>query len=288
MQELKLSIGERAMFWDPEENGAEPPQNGISHVPLPGLSALVHKLQLRHRMWFCDGRLSFIIQEINPSSVLAQMEKGTISLKSSNSIFLPDSPSPFAVLTPQDTALLESFQKQRIIPDWIALSLVGSADDVRYGRQTVREILGKKPRIMAKFETQQALDAMEEILEEADGIMVARGDLGLALNYIRLPEAQETLVAAARRAEKPVVVATQALEAFAETGMPQRAELSDLSLIARQRADAVMLGKETVFSPRPIETIRFAIEMLTYETRRFEGNSRTRSMGMAEPHTVSP
>jgi pyruvate kinase len=288
MQELKLSVGDRAMFWDPEQNGSEPPQNGIPHVPLPGLSALVPKLQLRHRMWFCDGRLSFIIHEIDRGSVLAQMEKGAISLKSSNSIFLPDSPSPFSVITPQDSALLESFREQRIIPDWIALSLVGSADDVRYGRQATREILGKKPRIMAKFETQQALGAMEEILEEADGIMVARGDLGLALSYIRLPEAQDTLVAAARRAGKPVVVATQALEVFAETGMPQRAELSDLSLIARQRADAVMLGKETVFSPRPIETIRFAIEVLTHETRRFERGSRAMSMGMTERHTVSP
>jgi pyruvate kinase len=111
---------------------------------------------------------------------------------------------------------------------------------------------------------------MEDIISEADGVMVARGDLGLAVGYIRLPEAQENLVAAARRAGKPVVVATQTLEVFAETGLPQRAELSDLSLIARQRADAVMLGKETVFSPRPIETIRFAVEMLTYETRRFE------------------
>ncbi len=288
MQEMKLSVGDRALFWDPEHNGAEPPQNGIPHVPLPGLSALVPKLQVRHRMWFCDGRLSFIIHEIERGSVLAQMEKGTIPLKSSNSIFLPDSPSPFTVITPQDSALLESFREQRIIPDWIALSLVGSADDVRHARQATREILGKKPRIMAKFETQQALAAMEEILEEADGIMVARGDLGLALSDIRLPEAQETLVAAARRAGKPVVVATQALEVFAETGMPQRAELSDLSLIARQRADAVMLGKETVFSPRPIETIRFALELLTYETRRFERSSRARSAGMAEPHTVSP
>lgn len=288
MQEMKLSIGDRALFWDPEHNGAEPPQNGIPHVPLPGLSALVPKLQVRHRMWFCDGRLSFIIQEIDRGSIVAQMEKGAISLKSSNSIFLPDSPSPFTVITPQDCALLEAFREQRIIPDWIALSLVGSAEDVRYARQATREILGKKPRIMAKFETQQALDGIEEILEEADGIMVARGDLGLALSYVRLPEAQETLVAAARRAGKPVVVATQALEVFAETGMPQRAELSDLSLIARQRADAVMLGKETVFSPRPIEVIRFAIEVLTYETRRFERNARARSMGMAEPHTVSP
>jgi pyruvate kinase len=71
------------------------------------------------------------------------------------------------------------------------------------------------------------------------------------------------------------VVATQVLEAFAETGLPQRAELSDLSLIARQRADAVMLGKETVFSPRPLDCIRLACEVLTHETRRFERAARS-------------
>ena len=104
--------------------------------------------------------------------------------------------------------------------------------------------------------------------------MVARGDLGLAVGYMRLPSIQEQLVAAARQAGKITVVATQVLEVFAETGMPLRAELSDLSLVARQRADAVMLGKETVYSPRPIECIRFAREVMTYETRRFENCSR--------------
>lgn len=136
---------------------------------------------------------------------------------------------------------------------------------------------------MAKFETEQALSCVDEIINAADGIMVARGDLGLAVGYIRLPEAQERLVAAARSAGKPVVVATQALEIFAETGLPQRAELSDLSLIARQRADAVMLGKETVFSPRPIECIRFAAQMLSHETRRFEKAARLEAQ-KALPH----
>jgi pyruvate kinase len=102
--------------------------------------------------------------------------------------------------------------------------------------------------------------------------MVARGDLGLAVGYTRLPEVQEQLVDLARRAGKPVVVATQVLEIFAETGLPQRAELWDLSLIARQRADAVMLGKETVFSARPLESIRLAQDVLTHETRRFEAS----------------
>ena len=128
---------------------------------------------------------------------------------------------------------------------------------------------------MAKIETVTAVECAEDIINAADGIMVARGDLGLAIGYVRLPEVQERLVAAARQAHKPVVVATQIVEMFAETGLPERAELSDLSMIARQRANAVMLGKETVFSPRPIECIRLAREVLAYETQRFERFSQT-------------
>jgi len=286
MQELPLSVGDRVLFWDPIDGVTEPVQNGTVHVPLPGLTGLISKLKENNRMWFCDGRLSFIIQQLHHSSVLAQMEKGTIPLKSSNSIFLPDSPSPFAVMTSEDRTLLQSFRTKRLRPDWLALSLVGSPEDVICARREARELLGTETKIMAKFETEQALNWMEDIISEADGVMVARGDLGLAVGYIRLPEAQENLVAAARRAGKPVVVATQTLEVFAETGLPQRAELSDLSLIARQRADAVMLGKETVFSPRPIETIRFALEMLTYETRRFERASSLEDQVSSTAQTV--
>ena len=123
---------------------------------------------------------------------------------------------------------------------------------------------------MAKIETQSAVDHVESILAVADGTMVARGDLGPAVRFIGLPEAEARIVAAARRAGKPVVVATQILEYYAEHGIPLRSEISGLALIARENPDAIMLGKETVFSPRPIECIRFATEILTYETRRLE------------------
>ena len=170
--------------------------------------------------------------------------------------------------------MLKAFVAQDLHPDWIALSLIASPDDVREARAEVRSCLGSNVKIMAKFETVAAVERADEIIDESDGIMVARGDLGLAVGYIRLPEVQERLVQLARRANKISVVATQVMEGFAETGLPQRAELSDLSLIARQRADVVMLGKETVFSPRPIDCIRLARELLTYETRRFEQAAR--------------
>jgi pyruvate kinase len=239
-------------------------------IPLPGLAELCPKLKRNHRMWFCDGRLSFVVDELNGSWVVARLESGVIPLKSSNSVFLPDSPSPFSTITSADRDLMVSLGAENLLPDWVALSLISSPEDVRSARSEIREVLGSEVKIMAKFETVLAVECGADIINDADGIMVARGDLGLAVGYTKLPEVQEELVAAARKAGKPVVVATQILEVFAETGLPQRAELSDLSLIARQRADVIMLGKETVFSPRPLECIRFAREILSYETSRFE------------------
>jgi len=275
MKELHLALLDRVLFWDPELGSAAPVENGAATVPLPGLAALCLKLRPKHRLWFCDGRLSFVVDELSESSVLARLDQGTIPLKSSNSVFLPDSPSPFSTMTPPDNELLRALTAEGIRPDWIALSLISSPEDVRAARLEIRQLCKGEVKLMAKFETRTAVECAEDIIKDADGVMVARGDLGLAVGYVQLPGVQERLVAAARKAGKPAVVATQILEGFAETGLPQRAELSDLSLIARQRADVIMLGKETVFSPRPIECIRFAREVLAYETRRFERASRS-------------
>jgi pyruvate kinase len=270
MQDLRLAVGDKVLFWDPETITEMPGKNGAWPVPLPGLQEVVKRLAPKQRILFCDGRLTFVVDQLQEGLVAAHLADGTIPLKASNSIFLPDSASGFRPITQLDRDLMKEFDAAGIIPDWVALSLIASPQDVREGRAEVRKLLGKEVRIMAKFETVGAVECAEEMIDMADGLMVARGDLGQAVGYHRLPEVQERLVAAGRRAGKPVVVATQILETFASTGLPQRAELSDLSLIARQRADVMMLGKETVFSPRPLDCIRLACEVLTHETRRFE------------------
>lgn len=270
MQDLSLAVGNKVLFWDPESATKAPHKNGAWPVPLPGLQELMHKLAPGQRMWFCDGRLHFVVDKIRDGLIAAHLAEGTIPLKSSNSLFLPDSSTGFTAITQPDGALLSEFGAAKVIPDWVALSLIASPQDVCEGRAEARKHLGKDIRVMAKFETVAAVECADAIIDVADGVMVARGDLGLAVGYARLPGVQEQLVEAARWAGKPVVVATHILETFAATGIPQRAELSDLSLIARQRADAIMLGKETVFSPRPLECIRLACEVLTHETRRFE------------------
>jgi pyruvate kinase len=274
MTALHVHAGDRVIFWDPQVEASEPVINGYPRVPLPRLFELLPKLRPAHRLWFCDGRLRFLVDEVRDASLVARVLEGVIPLKASNSIFLPDTPTPFTPITADDGGLLDSFAAAKVTPEWVALSLISSPEDVRAARKEVRRRVGRTDKIMAKFETVAAVECAEDIINAADGIMVARGDLGLAVGPVRLREVQERLVNAARRAQKPVVVATQVLEMFAETGIPQRSELSDLSLIARQRANAVMLGKETVFSPRPIECIRLAREVLAYETRRFERLSR--------------
>jgi pyruvate kinase/thymidylate kinase len=270
MKDLQLEAGARVLLWDSQRQAEPPVEAGAASVPLPQLQGLLGKIATGHRIWFCDARLEFVVDEVRGDGLLARLTRGAIPLKSSNSIYLPDSASPFTMVTEDDLTLLDRFAQAGIVPDWVALSLISTPEDVLAGRKKIERHLGQRVCVMAKFETQAAVDCVEPILEVADGAMVARGDLGPAVRFVGLPEAQSRIVAAFRRAGKPVVVATHILEYYAEHGVPLRAEISGLSLIAQENPDAIMLGKETVFSPRPIDCIRFATEVLTYETRRLE------------------
>jgi pyruvate kinase len=269
MEELRLEVGAAATFWDPESAASPPSGVDGAAVPLPGLRRLVGQVARGHRLWFCDGQLEFLVADVGADKVVAHLVRGRTPLKASNSLYLPDAPAPFMMLTPEDDRLLSAFAQQDLVPDWISLSLVSSAEDVRIGREELRRHFGPaRFRTMAKIETAPAVEGIEAILQEADAIMVARGDLAPAVGFIRLPETQQRLIEAAKRAGQPVVVATQILEHFAEVGTPKRSELSDLSLLAAQAPDAVLLCKETAYSPRAIECIRLARDVLAHETRR--------------------
>ncbi len=273
MAEARLSVGDLVRFWDSEIDGVAPGGSGFLPVPLPGLREFIDRLAPGQSMWFCDGRLDFVIERVVEDHVTARLASGGVPLKSSNSLFLPETPGAFSPITPADAKLLQSFLEAKEVPDWVALSLIAAPEDVREAAAQIHRRMGGDVRIMAKFETAAAVACAEEIIQEADGIMVARGDLGLAVGYGRLPGVQEDLAEAGRRANKEVIVATQVLEVFAETGVPQRAELTDLAVAARQQATAIMLGKETVFSPRPIECIRFAREVMACEVQRLKAHS---------------
>jgi pyruvate kinase len=270
MDELSPAVGAVVVFHDPSAGAGAAPSDAPHRVPLPGLNALLSKLSPGQRMLFLDGRVEFRVEAVYPAHVSARWQRGEHPLKAGNSLFLPDSRSPFLMVTPEDVAILRGLAEDGTVPDWVALSLVSSAEDVEAGREAVRAVFPGPVRIMAKVETRAAVEDQLAIVRQADGIMVARGDLGQAVPFEELPGAQEDLVRVARAAGKITVVATQFLEVFAETGVPQRPELSDLALAARQRATAIMLGKETVYSKRPIESIRLAASVLEAEARRLQ------------------
>jgi pyruvate kinase len=135
--------------------------------------------------------------------------------------------------------------------DWIALSFVQRPEDVLEARTLVRG----RAAILSKIEKPAAVTAFAEILEVSDGIMVARGDLGVELPVQNVPPIQKRLVRACRAAAKPVIVATQMLESMIESPVPTRAEVSDVATAIYEGADAVMLSAESAAGAYPIEAV---------------------------------
>lgn len=156
-------------------------------------------------------------------------------------------------LTKKDEEDLRAGVKAGI--DFVALSFVRQAQDIRTLRAFLDD-LNSPAKIIAKIEDQAGVRNMKEIIQEADCIMVARGDLGIEIDYHRLPLVQTDLVAACREAGKPVIIATHLLETMITSPMPTRAEISDISNAIREQADAIMLSGETTVGKYPLESVQ--------------------------------
>ncbi len=139
--------------------------------------------------------------------------------------------------------------------DFVALSFVRQAEDIRVLRRFL-DSLGSKAMIIAKIEDQAGVKNMAAIIKEADAVMVARGDLGIEIDYHRLPLVQTELIEACRAQGKPVIIATHLLESMISSPMPTRAEISDVSHAIREQADAVMLSGETTVGKYPLESVQ--------------------------------
>jgi pyruvate kinase len=138
--------------------------------------------------------------------------------------------------------------------DFVALSFVRGGEDVQALR-TLLESLGSKARIVAKIEDQMGLKNLEAIVKAADAVMVARGDLGIEIDYHILPLVQDRIVAMCQAEGKPVIIATHLLESMISAPMPTRAEVSDVSTAVREQADAIMLSGETTTGLYPLECV---------------------------------
>ncbi len=162
---------------------------------------------------------------------------------------VPDVVLPLSPLTDKDRADLTVALDMGV--DWIALSFVQRAEDVA----EARALIGKRAAIVAKLEKPSAVKYLAEILSLADGVMVARGDLGVEIPPEEVPQIQREIVQAARNAGKPVIVATQMLESMIEAPTPTRAEASDVATAVYEGADAVMLSAESASGKYPVEAV---------------------------------
>ena len=215
------------------------------HLPHKELFAA---LEPNARLLIDDGKLVLRVKTVADDAIDCIVEVGG-RISDNKGVNVPDAVVPLPALTPKDRADLTFALEHGV--DWIGLSFVQRPEDVA----EARALIGGKAALLAKIEKPAALERLEEILELADAVMVARGDLGVELPPQQVPPAQKRIVAMARALGKPVVVATQMLESMIVSPSPTRAEVSDVATAIYDGADAVMLSAESAAGKFPVEAV---------------------------------
>lgn len=198
-----------------------------------------------------DGNLELAVKEVKGNDVVCEVKYGGI-LKSRKGINLPFTKVSAPALTEKDIEDL-AFGLENDV-DWIALSFVRSGDDIRDIKERIAKS-GKDIRVVAKIEKPEALQNIDEIIEESDALMVARGDLGVEIVMEEVPMAQKMIVEKCNMAAKPVIIATQMMESMIGNPRPTRAETNDVANAVLDGADAMMLSAETAAGKYPIQAV---------------------------------
>jgi len=214
-------------------------------LPHPELFAT---LKAGDRLLIDDGKVRLMAKTVAPDRIETIVSVGG-KVSNHKGVNVPDVVVPIPALTEKDRDDLAFALEQGA--DYVAMSFVQRPEDVIEGR----ELIGNRAALMAKIEKPQAIERLDEILEVVDAVMVARGDLGVELPPEGVPPMQNRIVAAARQAGKPVVVATQMLESMIVSPTPTRAEVSDVANAIYEGADAIMLSAESAAGQYPLEAV---------------------------------
>ena len=254
----------------------------ITPRDVPGTAALVgttfktlaENVEQGSRILLSDGLIELRVHEVLGDDVVCEIINGGM-LGENKGINLPGIPVRVPSLTEKDDADLEFALKNGV--DAIAVSFVRTAEDIRLVRNRV-SAYGSETWIIAKLEKPQAIEQLDSILQAADGIMVARGDLGVEVPPERVPAIQKHIIRRASEYRKPVITATQMLESMIDNPRPTRAEASDVANAVYDGTDAVMLSGESAVGKYPVETVsmmsrivseaeRTIKEQASYQTR---------------------
>ncbi len=220
-----------------------------------------------------DGKVRLQVTAVGPGFADTVVLQG-VRLSDRKGVALPGAVIPMSAMTDKDHKDLAF--ALRIGVDWVALSFVQRAADMA----DLRKLVQGRAAVLAKIEKPAALDQIEEILDFCDGVMVARGDLGVELEPEEVPVAQKTLLRAARSRGVPVIVATQMLESMIASATPTRAEATDVANATYEGADALMLSAETASGAYPLE----AVQMMSRIIERVERDPRWPELMGAERH----
>ncbi len=227
---------------------SHPVRGAPNEIPVPH-PELLRDLRVGQTVLLDDGRLELVVVQAGEGCKCRVVVGGTLS--SRKGINVPGAVLRFSALTPKDREDARFAVEQGV--DYIALSFVRRPTDVRELRQLLKIIKGADVPIIAKIEKPEALSAFDEILAESDGIMVARGDLGVETPAEEVPFHQKRIISACNRVGKPVITATQMLQTMIENPRPTRAEASDVANAILDGTDAVMLSGETAVGRYPVE-----------------------------------
>jgi pyruvate kinase len=216
-----------------------------AYLPHPEIFAGVEP---GHTLLIDDGKVRLTVTAAQPKRMVTRVEVGG-RLSDRKGVSLPDSTIPFSALAEKDRTDLEAALDAGI--DWVALSFVQRPEDIAEAKKITRG----RAAVMAKIEKPQAVNRLSEILDLADALMVARGDLGVEMPLEKVPAVQKQMTRMGRATGKPVVVATQMLESMISTPVPTRAEVSDVATAIYEGADAVMLSAESAAGQYPVEAV---------------------------------
>ncbi len=231
------------------------------------------------RLLIDDGKVALLALEVTDTDVVTEVVEGGV-VSDNKGINLPGVAVNVPAMSDKDEADLR--WALRLRADMVALSFVRDAKDI----ERVHEIMdeeGVRLPVIAKIEKPQAVENLEQIIKAFDGVMVARGDLGVELPFEEVPLVQKLAIEIARRNAKPVIVATQVLESMIENSRPTRAEASDCANAVLDGADAIMLSGETSVGKWPIEAVTTMARII--ESTEEHGLERVQPLG-TRPHTV--
>ena len=227
------------------DDNPEPGDTNRVNLPHP---EILEAVEVGHRLLIDDGRLQLVCIETDKHRIKCRVVAGT-KISNRKGVSLPDTTLATGALTEKDRKDLDAVLAESV--DWVALSFIQRPEDLAEARKIARG----RAFLMSKIEKPQAVERLDEIIELSDAIMVARGDLGVELPLETVPGIQKRITRAARRAGKPVVVATQMLESMISAPVPTRAEVSDVSIAVFEGADAVMLSAESAAGDYPVEAV---------------------------------